>query len=25
MLGEWEISTEYAVLGSRTLTLTLEE
>jgi hypothetical protein len=25
MLGEWEISTEYAVLGSRTLTLTIEE
>ena len=25
MLGEWEISTEYAVLGTRTLTLTIEE
>jgi hypothetical protein len=25
MLGEWEIATEYAVLGSRTLTLTIEE
>ena len=25
MLGEWEIPTEYAVLGSRTLTLTIEE
>jgi len=25
MLGEWEMSTEYAVLGSRTLTLTIEE
>ncbi|NOT28736.1 MAG: hypothetical protein HOP16_21850 [Acidobacteria bacterium] len=25
MLGEWEISTEFAVVGSRTLTLNLEE
>ena len=25
MLGEWEVPTEYAVVGSRTLTLTLEE
>jgi len=24
-LGEWEISTEYAVVGTRTLTLTIEE
>src|SRR5688572_8490874 len=25
MLGEWDIATEYAVIGSRTLTLALEE
>ena len=25
MLGEWEISTDYAVIGSRTLTLALED
>jgi hypothetical protein len=25
MLGEWELSTEYAVVGSRTLTLMIEE
>jgi hypothetical protein len=25
LLGEWEITTEHAVIGSRTLTLPLEE